>query len=122
MGLQMLHRLRRTPGVAVWPFQGSPSALVVLAEIETGLVDSAVNILRDLILDAVQVARLLMTLSGLPKAELVAWMATLPESAQEGAWVLGTGQDKRRAELAQGDLPTYIIVVATRWIAKCVAH
>jgi len=107
-GLPVLSRLRRLPGVAVWPFEPCGDAQVVLAEIWPGLIEPVVQAeltaKPDQIRDAVQVTRLAQALSRLPTPELTAWMSDLPSDASEEAWILGAGQAERLTALAQTPL------------------
>lgn len=95
MGLPTLNRLRRLPGVAVWPFAGWQDADCVLAEIWPGLIEAAVkaHIGTDAtsIRDAEQVRLLAHALAALSPDDLHGLMTGLPEAAQEEAWILGAG-------------------------------
>lgn len=92
MGLPMLSRLRRKPGVAVWPFEHWQDAQVVLAEIWPGLINREVKRAEAAggIRDAHQVRLLSLALSRLPAPQLARMMSDLPPAAAEEAWVLGT--------------------------------
>ena len=97
MGLPMLNRLRRMPGVAVWPFDAWQDAPVVLAEIWPGLIEPAVKAALteagpDAIRDREQVRLLAQSLARLPAQDLHALMSDLPEVAREEAWILGAGR------------------------------
>jgi molybdopterin molybdotransferase len=110
MGLPMLDRLRRLPGVAVWPFEQWQDAPVVLAEIWPGMIEDAVRQAlagegTDPIRDRVQVRLLANALARLPGAELAAHMADVPAAAQQEGWILGTGLSARLCTLARGVAP-----------------
>lgn len=102
MGLPMLARLRRMPGVAVWPFERWEDAAVVLAEVWPGLIEAAVKRAQSAggIRDAHQVRLLARALSRLPMAQLHAMMTELPPEAAEEAWVLGAGHDAALTDAA----------------------
>ncbi|WP_281968443.1 molybdopterin-binding protein [Roseovarius nanhaiticus] len=106
MGLPILSRLRRLPGVAVWPFQPWQEADVVLAEVWPGLIEPAVRAAvaerPELIRDAVQVDLLSRALSQIPGAELDTLMSDLPPEAREEAWILGAGHAAELTALAMG--------------------
>ncbi|MFO7759336.1 MAG: molybdopterin-binding protein [Roseovarius sp.] len=107
MGLPILSRLRRSEGVAVWPFENWREASVVLAEIWPGLIEPAVKAAMALkdgtIRDREQVRLLARALSRLPSGELAGMMSDLPPEAQEEAWVLGAGHEARLCALASED-------------------
>ncbi|MFD0859097.1 molybdopterin-binding protein [Roseovarius aquimarinus] len=109
MGLPMLSRLRRLPGVAVWPFEAWQEADVVLAEIWPGLIEPAVRAAMaeapGRIRDAVQVDLLSRALARMPEARLGALMSDLPPEAAEEAWILGAGAGEALAALAGGEAP-----------------
>jgi molybdopterin-guanine dinucleotide biosynthesis protein B len=89
MGLPMIHRLSRHPGVAVWPFHPTDSARVVLAEVYPSLLAGAVAASGDAIKDRAQVKLLATALFRLSQTGgLVAQMQTPPEADEEG-WILG---------------------------------
>lgn len=92
MGIPVLERLRRTPGVAVWPFQPWRKAPVVLAEIWPGVIEPAVKqATGDDIRDRVQVRLMAQALGALAPDRLAAMLDnTGPEAAAE-AWILGAG-------------------------------
>ena len=106
MGLPVLSRLRRLDGVAVWPFEDTSNAPVVLAEIWPGLIEPAVKEAKSQapedIRDRVQVRLLARALSRLPNDELADLMAAPPQEAREEGWILGTGHVARLSELALG--------------------
>ncbi|QYX55828.1 molybdopterin guanine dinucleotide synthesis [Roseovarius sp. SCSIO 43702] len=112
MGLPMLNRLRRLPGVAIWPFEDCATAPVVLAEIWPGLIENAVRTATradpEAIRDAVQVTRLATVLSRLPPSELAAMMRDLPDAAREEAWILGATARDRLTALAQDCGASYL--------------
>ncbi|MFX0547277.1 gephyrin-like molybdotransferase Glp [Roseovarius sp. S1116L3] len=107
MGLPMLWRLRRLPGVAVWPFEPWQEADVVLAEIWPGLIEPAVRTAMaerpSQIRDAVQVDLLSRALASMPEDRLGALMSNLPRDAQEEAWILGAGHAAEMTALAKGE-------------------
>ncbi|MEL7099093.1 MAG: gephyrin-like molybdotransferase Glp [Pseudomonadota bacterium] len=88
MGLPTLNRLRRAPGVGVWPFDGWENADTVLAEIWPGLIEPAVKETPG-IRDAEQVRLLAKALASLSPQELAPLMTDLPDAAREEAWILG---------------------------------
>ena len=96
MGLPVLNRLRRRPGVAVWPFQDGAEADIVLAEIWPGLIEPAVKAATgpDDIRDAVQVQLLAAGFAGLSPERLAELMSDIPEVAREEAWILGAGAEE----------------------------
>jgi molybdopterin molybdotransferase len=100
-GLPVLARLRRQPGIAVWPYEPLADADVVLAEIWPTLVDRAVRTSNDPIRDRAQVRLLSLALSRLPTDELVSWM-DVPAAAREEAWILGCGKVERLDTLLAG--------------------
>ncbi|MFX0540844.1 gephyrin-like molybdotransferase Glp [Roseovarius sp. S4756] len=106
MGLPMLSRLRRLPGVAVWPFQAWQRADVVLAEIWPGLIESAVRAAMaenpGQIRDAVQVDLLSRTLASMADDRLCALMSDLPPEAPVEAWILGAGHAAEMSAVAKG--------------------
>ena len=106
MGLPTLARLRRAADVAVWPFEATSNAAVVLAEIWPGLIEPAVkaelavagdNAIRD----CEQVRLLSRALSRMPAEELVTLMSEPPAIAREEAWILGAGHSERLVDLAR---------------------
>ncbi|RKF14629.1 molybdopterin molybdenumtransferase MoeA [Roseovarius spongiae] len=108
MGLPMLARLRRRPGVAVWPFGDWQDAPVVLAECWPGLIERAVRHAQtggEEIRDRAQVRLLARALARLPVPELQAMMTGLPPEAREEAWILAAGHGPRLCALAADDAP-----------------
>ncbi|MBZ8118533.1 molybdopterin molybdenumtransferase MoeA [Roseovarius sp. LXJ103] len=102
MGLPMLSRLRKLPGVAVWPFEAHADAPTVLAEIWPGLIEPAVKTApEEEIRDAAQVRLLSRALSRLSPEALGAMMHDLPDIAREEAWILGAGHGDMLSALAQ---------------------
>jgi molybdopterin molybdotransferase len=95
MGLPMLSRLRRLPGVAAWPFQLWQDAPVVLAEIWPGLIEPAVKAAsaEGTIRDREQVRLLARALATLPPEGLTAMMADRSAEAREEGWILGAGHN-----------------------------
>ena len=92
MGLPVIARLARLPGVAVWPFQAP--ARVTLAEVYPSLL--AGEVAADLaaqpgIKDAVQVRLLARALWRLAKGDALAPLLPVPPIAQEEGWILGAG-------------------------------
>lgn len=104
MGLPTLNRLRRRGGVAVWPFEETGAAQVVLAEIWPGVIEAAVKAAEG-IRDAVQVRLLANALARLPAGELAAHMADVPDIARQEGWILGAGLGARLSALALGVPP-----------------
>ncbi|MEO0939013.1 MAG: gephyrin-like molybdotransferase Glp [Pseudomonadota bacterium] len=104
MGLPTLNRLRRLPGVGVWPFQGWEDKDTVLVEIWPGLIEPAVKAAPG-IRDAAQVRLLARALAALTPAELDSLMTGLPDVAREEAWILGAGARDLLTERAQGLTP-----------------
>jgi molybdopterin molybdotransferase len=97
MGLPVLARLRRRPGVSVWPFENWQDTPVVLAEIWPGLIEGAMKGTgKDTIRDCEQARLLARALASLPVERLHALMCDLPPEAAEEAWILGADA---RAEL-----------------------
>ncbi|QUJ75575.1 molybdopterin molybdenumtransferase MoeA [Sulfitobacter albidus] len=106
MGLPMLHRLRALGGVAVWPFEDTTDAPVVLAEIWPGLIEEAVKSApEDEIRDRAQVRLLADALARLPTEELAAEMGNLPDAARVEAWILGARIRTRLTALASTTAP-----------------
>lgn len=101
MGLPMIHRLSRMPGVAAWPFD-PPDALVVLAEVYPSLLAQAVAADNDTVKDRAQVRLLSRALWRLNvRGDLPDLLATPgpPVTTEEG-WILGAGQaDRLKAAL-----------------------
>ncbi len=108
MGLPMLARLRRLPGVAVWPFDAWDDAQTVLAEIWPGLIEPAVRQALDAadppIRDREQVRLLARAVAGLTPDRLAVMMQDFPEEAREEAWILGAGHAEELRALA-GPVP-----------------
>ncbi|ARE41841.1 putative molybdopterin biosynthesis related methylmutase domain [Rhodovulum sp. P5] len=105
MGLPMLARLRRRPGVSVWPFEPVQDAPIVLAEIWPGLIEPAVSTrLSELgdcaIRDREQVRLLSLALARLPSEKLSQMMDGLPREAAEEAWIIGACHKELLTELA----------------------
>ncbi len=110
MGLPMLNRLRRLSGVAVWPFEETQHANVVLAEVWPGLIEGAVKAAlasqgKNAIRDCEQVRLLANALARLPVEQLAKHMAGVPSIAKEEAWVLGTGLSDELNALARNMRP-----------------
>jgi len=92
MGLPMIHRLSQITGTAVWPFDSTPAAPVVLAEVYPSLLAPLVAQTPS-IKDAAQVSLLARALHRLSAQGGLAPLFTppnLPEIAEEG-WILGAG-------------------------------
>jgi molybdopterin molybdotransferase len=108
MGLPMLARLRRLPGVAIWPFDAWDDAQTVLAEIWPGLIEPAVRQALDAadppIRDREQVRLLARAVAGLTPDRLAVMMQDFPEEAREEAWILGAGHAEELRALA-GPVP-----------------
>ena len=91
LGLPMIHRLSRSPEVAVWPF-AAPDAPVVLAEAYPSLIAGPVAILANgegLTADQAQVRLLSRALYRLARAERLAPLFEAPSEAGEEGWILG---------------------------------
>jgi molybdopterin molybdotransferase len=106
MGLPMLNRLRRVQGVAVWPFEETQDANVVLAEIWPGLIEDAVKAElaqqgKSAIRDREQVRLLANALARLSVEQLAKHMVDVPPLAREEAWVLGSGLSSELNVLAR---------------------
>ncbi|MEM9320093.1 MAG: molybdopterin-binding protein [Pseudomonadota bacterium] len=106
MGLPVLNRLRKIPGVAVWPFEEIATADIVLAETWPGLIEPLVKSQAepDEIRDRAQVRLLAQAFASLPETRLAALLQTVPEVAREEAWILGT--EARDELFAAADGPT----------------
>lgn len=90
VGLPVLSRLRRLPGVTAWPFQ--PMGRVVLAEVWPSLLSAQVAAERgDEIKDRVQVRVLARALIRLAQERRLAPLFGAPEVAREEGWILGVG-------------------------------
>ncbi len=105
MGLPMLARLRRLPGVAAWPLDRWSDAQTVLAEIWPGLIEPAVReAMRGMpdtaIRDREQVRLLARALARLDAGQLAGMLGDLPEEAREEAWILGAGHGEDLVALA----------------------
>lgn len=97
MGLPLIARLARLPGVAVWPFQ--PPARVTLAEVYPSLLAPEVAA-EGGIKDATQVRLLARALWNLAARDTLAPLLTVPAIAGEEGWILGAGhQDTLREGL-----------------------
>lgn len=110
MGLPMLNRLRRLQDVAVWPFEETQDANVVLAEIWPGLIEDSVKAElvqqgKSAIRDCEQVRLLANALARLPVEQLTKHMADVPPVAKEEAWVLGSGLSDELNALARNMRP-----------------
>lgn len=100
MGLPVIARLARLPGVAVWPFQ--PPARVTLAEVYPSLLAPEVAA-EGGIKDAAQVRLLARALWHLAAHDRLAPLLEVPEIAREEGWILGAGhQDALREGLQCG--------------------
>lgn len=107
MGLPVLHRLRRLAHVAVWPFEDTDDASIVLAEIWPGLIEPAVQSFfadNEGIRDREQVRLLSRAMSRLTSGELHDMMHAIPDIAREEAWILGAGFEQRLVELSSPHL------------------
>jgi molybdopterin-guanine dinucleotide biosynthesis protein B len=92
LGLPVLSRLRRLPGVTVWPFE--PMGRVVLAEVWPSLLAARVAAEQGSeIKDRVQVRVLARELMGLAAAGRLAPLFDVPEGAREEGWILGVGHE-----------------------------
>jgi hypothetical protein len=90
LGLPVLARLRRLPGVTVWPFE--PPGRVVLAEVWPSLLAARVAAEQgDGIKDRVQVRVLARELARLAGQGRLAPLFEVPEVAREEGWILGVG-------------------------------
>ena len=100
MGLPVIARLARLPGVSVWPFQ--PPARVTLAEVYPSLLAPEVAS-EGGIKDAAQVRLLARALWHLAAQDRLAPLLEVPEIAHEEGWILGAGhQDALREGLRCG--------------------
>lgn len=100
LGLPMIHRLSRLPGVAVWPF-AAPDAPTVLAEVYPSLLAGPVAILANserLTADQAQVRLLSCALYRLARGDRLAPLFDAPSEAAEEGWILGAGQAPLLAE------------------------
>lgn len=92
LGLPMIHRLSQNPEVAVWPFQTTSDAPVVLAEVYPSLLAGPVAILANaerLPADQAQVRLLSRALFALSQRDWLAPLLTAPAIAAEEGWILG---------------------------------
>ncbi|QBX35742.1 molybdopterin guanine dinucleotide synthesis [Paracoccus liaowanqingii] len=108
-GIPRLNRLRRQPGVAVWPFQPCHDAMVVLAEVYPSMIAPEVRAARGYpCLDAAQVGLLARSLRHLDGRDaLAAMMAPDPriaDLASEGQ-ILGFGHAPALRAAARAVLP-----------------
>ncbi|PLL14340.1 molybdopterin-guanine dinucleotide biosynthesis protein B [Tabrizicola sp. TH137] len=94
MGLPMIHRLSRRPGVAVWPFDPPARAPAVLAEVYPSLLAPLVA-QQPGIKDAAQVTLLARALHRLSQEGALDPLLALPDIADiaEEGWILGAGHE-----------------------------
>lgn len=100
LGLPMIHRLSKFPGVAVWPF-AAPDAPVVLAEVYPSLLAGPVAILANgegLTADQAQVRLLSQALYLLARADRLSPLFDAPPEAAEEGWILGAHHASLLAE------------------------
>lgn len=100
LGLPMIHRLSQLPDVAVWPFAG-PETPVVLAEVYPSLLAGPVAILANgagLTADQAQVRLLSLALYRLARADRLTPLFDAPSKAAEEGWILGAGHAPLLAE------------------------
>ena len=100
LGLPLIHRLSKLPGVAVWPFD-APDGQVVLAEVYPSLLAGPVAILANaegLPADQAQVRLLALSLYRLSRAGRLAGLFETPPEAEEEGWILGAGHAALLAE------------------------
>jgi hypothetical protein len=93
LGLPVIHRLSRIPGVAVWPFDDP--AGVVVAEVYPSLLAGEVAMLANaagLTADQAQVRLLSRALFNLASRDRLAALFDAPACATEEGWILGAGQ------------------------------
>lgn len=96
LGLPMIHRLSRRPGVAVWPFDPPAlleSAGIVLAEVYPSLLAGPVAIEANrhgIPRDQAQVRLLSRALWRLSQTNALAALLEAPPEAAEQGWILGT--------------------------------
>jgi hypothetical protein len=93
LGLPMIHRLGQNPDVAVWPFDTTSEARIVVAEVYPSLLAGPVAILANadgLPADQAQVRLLSRALFNLSHAGKLAPLLDTPPEAQEEGWILGT--------------------------------
>ena len=95
MGLPVIARLARLPGVSVWPFQ--PPARVTLAEVYPSLLAPEVAA-EGGIKDAAQVRLLARALWHLAARDRLAPLLDVPEIAREEGWILGAGHHEALRE------------------------
>lgn len=92
LGLPVLSRLRRLPGVTVWPFQ--PMGRVVLAEVWPSLLSAAVAAAQGPeIRDRVQVRVLARALLRLAAQGRLPPLFDVPDTARDEGWILGVGHE-----------------------------
>lgn len=92
LGLPVLSRLRRLPGVSVWPFE--PLGRVVLAEVWPSLLAARVAAEQgNEIKDRVQVRVLARGLMRLARNGRLAPLFDVPDVAREEGWILGVGHE-----------------------------
>ena len=94
LGLPMIHRLSQMTGVAVWPFEATEDAPVVIAEVYPSLLAADVATLANaetLPADQAQVRLLSRALYNLSHQDRLAPLLTTPPIATEEGWILGAG-------------------------------
>lgn len=91
MGLPVIARLARLPGVAVWPFD--PPARVTLAEVYPSLLALSVAAEGDAIKDRAQVRLLARALWMLAANDRLGPLLDCPAMAAEEGWILGAGHE-----------------------------
>lgn len=104
VGLPMIARLSRLPGVAVWPFSPHHDARTVIAEIYPSLM--ARGVAHDMaagetIKDRAQVRRLSLALWRLAAEAALDPLFVTPDIAREEGWILGAGH----ADLLEAAVP-----------------
>jgi molybdopterin-guanine dinucleotide biosynthesis protein B len=101
LGLPMIHRLAQRPDTAVWPFDDTAAADVVLAEVYPSLLAGEVAILANadqLPADQAQVRLLSRALFRLSRADRIAPLFDTPPEAAEEGWILGAREAALLAE------------------------
>ena len=96
LGIPVVHRLARSTGAAVWPFE-APGDLT-LAEVYPSLLSKAVAASGDSIPDRAQVRLLARALLNLSRHNRLAPLFDTPPIAVEEGWILGAGQSALLAE------------------------
>lgn len=96
LGIPVVHRLARTTGAAIWPFD--PPGALTLAEVYPSLLSEAVTASGDAIPDRAQVRLLARALLNLSCHGRLRPLFDTPTVAVEEGWILGAGQAALLAE------------------------